>query len=64
MSLDDVGELFMGEDKKVYRMIYGCAQPTATLECIEHADGEEPHRIGGALGCPNLSGFKRLVCED
>jgi len=58
MNVDDVGKLFTRNGEDVWRMIYACGEPTATFENI--VTGE---KIGGAIGCPNLKDFKRLVIK-
>ncbi len=59
MRVDDVGKLFTITGEDVWRMIYACQDPTATLENIETKE-----RISGAIGSLLLKDFKLLVAEE
>jgi len=59
MKVDDVGRLFTRNGDDVWRMIYACQYPTATLVNLETGD-----KIGGAIGSPLLNEFKSLEVKQ
>lgn len=58
MKPDEVGLLFIRAGR-VYIMESYCEQPTATFRDLQSGD-----KVGGAVGCPDLEGFKPLCTVD
>jgi hypothetical protein len=55
-SQHTLGKYFRKEGK-IYRHVVYCAEPTATLQLVGHAD----HQVGGAVGSRILSEFEPLT---
>ena len=55
----DCNDLYTTDGKDVWRVISMCERPTITLKNVE--TGEE---TGGAVGCPNVAEFKRLIPQE
>jgi len=52
----NLGELYIGKQGQIVRVVLRCDHPTAMVEDV--VTGE---KTGGALGCRNLSEFRRVA---
>ena len=58
MKVEDVGTYWTTDKEDIWQMITYCEYPTATMLNIRIGE-----RVGGAVGCPNLQPFKKLVVQ-